>query len=146
MKRKSQTRKRMRKKSPGSLACDLCPIERSLDAIGDRWSPLIIRDAIGGSKRFSEFQRSLGLARNILAARLRSLVDDGVLKKSLVSEGSIREEYLLTKKGLALVPVLIALAQWDSDHPSDGRDACVMPLGARKRRLFKKLGLPFTDP
>ena len=94
-----------------SLEGDLCAIARSLDVIGDWWSMLIIRDAIGGSKRFSEFQRNLGAARNILTTRLRSLVEEGILMTAPASDGSAYQEYLVTEKGMALVPALVALAQ-----------------------------------
>jgi DNA-binding HxlR family transcriptional regulator len=119
MKRKSLTRKNLKKMSlkNKSLEGDLCTIARSLDVIGDGWSPLIISEAIEGSKRFGEFQRNLGLARNILAARLRALVEEGLLVKAPASKDSIRQEYLITAKGLTLVPVLVALAQWGHDHP-----------------------------
>jgi DNA-binding HxlR family transcriptional regulator len=119
MKRKSLTRKSLKRMKlvTTNLEGDLCKIARSLDVIGDGWSPLIVREAIEGSKRFGEFQRNLGLARNILAARLRALVEDGLLMKAPASEGSIRQEYLITKKGLTLMPVLVALAQWGHDHP-----------------------------
>src|SRR5216684_9372620 len=97
-----------------------CPIARSLDAIGDWWSLLIIRDALLGRRRFGEFQRSLGLAKNILTARLRTLVDQGILKMTPASDGSAYQEYVLTPKGRGVFPILVALRQWSEefdDHP-----------------------------
>ena len=82
-----------------SFANDNCPIARSLDAIGDWWSMLIIRDALFGVSRFSEFQKKLGLAKNILTVRLRTLVDQGILKTAPAADGSAYQEYLLTPKG-----------------------------------------------
>lgn len=76
-----------------------CPIARSLDTIGDWWSLLIIRDCFLGRRRFSEFQKSLGLAKNILAARLRTLVASGILEMTPASDGSAYQEYVLTPKG-----------------------------------------------
>ncbi len=76
-----------------------CPIARSLDAIGDWWSLLIIRDALLGRRRFGEFQKSLGLAKNILTVRLRTLVDKGILKTAPASDGSAYQEYVPTPKG-----------------------------------------------
>jgi DNA-binding HxlR family transcriptional regulator len=76
-----------------------CPIARALDAIGDWWSLLIIRDALLGIRRFSEFQKNIGLAKNILAVRLRTLVDQGILKAAPASDGSAYQEYVLTPKG-----------------------------------------------
>ena len=89
-----------------------CPIARSLDAIGDWWSLLIIRDALMGIRRFSEFQKNLGLAKNILTVRLRALVDHGILKTAPASDGSAYLEYVLTPKGRGVFPVLVALRQW----------------------------------
>lgn len=76
-----------------------CPVARSLDAIGDWWSLLIVRDAFDGIRRFGEFQRNLGMAKNILSARLRTLVEHGVLEVIPASDGSAYQEYVLTDKG-----------------------------------------------
>ena len=89
-----------------------CPVARSLDAIGDGWSLLIIRDAFDGIRRFGEFQRSLGMAKNILSTRLRSLVAHGVLEVVPASDGSAYQEYALTDKGYGLFNVIIGLRQW----------------------------------
>src|SRR5262245_12718845 len=94
-----------------SLAHSLCPVARSLDAIGDWWSLLIVRDALLGKRRFGEFQQSLGAARNILAARLKKLVERGILEKTIVP-GNARPEYLLTDRGRELGMVLLALRLW----------------------------------
>jgi DNA-binding HxlR family transcriptional regulator len=89
-----------------------CGVARPLDVIGDGWSLLIIRDAFDGSRRFGEFQKSLGLAKNILAARLRNLVTHGILDAVPASDGSPYQDYILTDKGRGLFPVLVALRQW----------------------------------
>lgn len=89
-----------------------CPVARSLDAIGDWWSLLIVRDAFDGICRFGEFQRNLGMAKNILATRLRTLVEHGVLEVVPASDGSAYQEYVLTKKGKGLFPLIIGLRQW----------------------------------
>ncbi|WP_020204962.1 helix-turn-helix domain-containing protein [Cupriavidus sp. WS] len=89
-----------------------CPVARSLDAIGDWWSLLIVRDAFDGLRRFSEFQRNLGLARNILADRLRTLLAHGILEQAPASDGSAYQEYVLTPRGRALFPVVVGLRQW----------------------------------
>src|ERR1700760_752654 len=99
-----------------------CPIARSLDSLGDWWSLLIIRDAFLGLRRFSEFQKSLGLARNILTVRLRALVDHGIFKTGPASDGSAYLEYVLTPKGRGVFPVLVALRQWSEEfdeHPNE---------------------------
>ncbi|AJC52887.1 MULTISPECIES: helix-turn-helix domain-containing protein [Streptomyces] len=93
-----------------------CPVARSVDAIGDWWSLLIVRDAFDGSRRFGEFQRSLGVAKNILTTRLRTLVAGGVLESVPASDGSAYREYVLTPKGQALFPVIVALRQWGEQH------------------------------
>src|SRR5580704_10907246 len=98
-----------------NLAHSGCPIARSLDAIGDWWSLLIIRDALLGRRRFGEFQKSLGLAKNILTTRLRMLVDEGILSMVPASDGSAYQEYVLTEKGRGLFPVLVALRQWSEE-------------------------------
>ncbi|WP_399934699.1 winged helix-turn-helix transcriptional regulator [Streptomyces kanamyceticus] len=93
-----------------------CPVARSVDAIGDWWSLLIMRDAFDGNRRFGEFQRSLGVAKNILTARLRTLVAGGVLESVPASDGSAYREYVLTAKGKALFPVIVALRQWGEQN------------------------------
>jgi DNA-binding HxlR family transcriptional regulator len=90
----------------------ICPVARSLDSIGEWWSLLIIRDAMLGVRRFNDFQRRLGMARNVLSARLKKLVANGIMAQIPVEEGSPYQEYVLTEKGEALLPVLIALRQW----------------------------------
>ncbi|MFE0515243.1 winged helix-turn-helix transcriptional regulator [Streptomyces sp. NPDC058964] len=92
-----------------------CPIARSLDQIGDWWSLLIVRDALDGARRFTEFQKRLGLAKNILSARLSKLVAHGILRLEPASDGSAYQEYVLTEKGESLRLVLMALRQWGED-------------------------------
>ena len=92
-----------------------CPLARSLDVIGDWWSLLIVRDALSGLTRFSEFERSLGLAKNILSTRLRDMVRNGVLEIAPASDGSAYREYVLTEKGRKLFPVVVAFGQWGSE-------------------------------
>ena len=99
-----------------SLAGDSCPVARALDVFGDWWSLLIIRDASLGRRRFGEFQASLGLAKNILATRLRTLVELGVLEQVAASDGSAYQEYALTKRGHDLFPVVVGLRQWGEAH------------------------------
>jgi DNA-binding HxlR family transcriptional regulator len=94
------------------LSSNPCPIARALDIIGDWWSILIIRDAHGGTCRFSEFQRNLNMAKNILASRLRKLVDADILELAPAEDGSAYKEYRLTEKGEQLRLVLVALREW----------------------------------
>lgn len=95
-----------------SLSRYPCPVARAADIIGDPWSLLILRDALAGVRRFSDFKTRLGVATNILTARLAALVDHGVLAKRETRPGVQRHDYVLTEKGLDLVPALIALMQW----------------------------------
>lgn len=93
-----------------------CPVARSLDVIGDWWSLLIVRDASRGLTRFGEFQKSLGLAKNILSARLKKLVEHGILRAEPGEHGSARRAYVLTEKGTQLSTILLALWQWGEEH------------------------------
>jgi DNA-binding HxlR family transcriptional regulator len=93
-----------------------CPVARAVDVIGDRWSLLIVRDAFDGISRFSEFQRNLGLAKNILSSRLRELVAHGILEIVPAADGSAYHEYALTQKGRDLFVILVSLRQWGEDH------------------------------
>ncbi|HZF89040.1 helix-turn-helix domain-containing protein [Streptomyces sp.] len=114
---------------------DPCPVARSLNVIGDWWSLLIVRDAFDGSRRFGEFHRSLGIAKNILAARLRALEDAGVLRGMPAPDGQNRREYVLTDKGRALFPVIVALRQW-------GEEQCFTPGEDHSRLLDRRTGRP----
>lgn len=104
-----------------------CPIARTLDLIGEWWSILILRDAFQGKKRFTEFQQSLGLAKNVLSARLHKLVDNGILEIIPASDGSAYHEYVLTDKGRSLQPVLIALNQWGASYLPQRRPSKLEP-------------------
>jgi DNA-binding HxlR family transcriptional regulator len=97
-----------------------CPIARSLERVGEWWSIMILRDAFLGLTRFDQFQKSLGIAPNILSRRLRALVDAGLLKKSRYSDHPPRAEYLLTDLGRDFRPVLWALLAWGKKHFTPG--------------------------
>lgn len=106
-----------------SLRSDPCPVARALDVIGERWALLIVRDAFDGMRRFGEFQKSLGVARNILADRLQALVDEGIFTVAPASDGSAYQEYVLASKGLALFPVVVGLRQWGEAQLFDKGEA-----------------------
>jgi DNA-binding HxlR family transcriptional regulator len=92
---------------------EVCSIARSLEVIGERWSLLIIRDALfAGSTRYSHFQRTLGIATNVLKDRLDGFVEAGIMRRQRYSEQPELYEYLLTEKGRDLAPALVALTQW----------------------------------
>src|SRR5712671_5275449 len=120
-----------------SLAKAECPIARSLDSLGDWWSLLIIRDALLGIRRFSEFQKNIGIAKNILTVRLRALVDDGILQMAPASDGSAYQEYVLTPKGRGVFPVLVALRQWTEEFSETPGIATLLVDRARGRPVRK---------
>ena len=101
---------------------ETCPVARTLDVIGDRWSLLIVRDAFDGIRRFGEFQKNLGVARNILASRLRALTEQGVLEIVPASDGSAYQEYVLTPKGEDLFTLVVGLRQWGEQHLFEKRE------------------------
>ena len=93
-----------------------CSVARALEIVGERWTFLILRDAFLGIRRFDDFQRSLGVARNVLQARLQRLTDAGVLERRLYQERPPRFEYRLTERGRDLWPALVSLMQWGDRH------------------------------
>ncbi|MDU8140919.1 helix-turn-helix domain-containing protein, partial [Pseudomonas syringae pv. actinidiae] len=94
------------------LAQSECPVARTLEAIGDRWVLMIIRDAFDDVRRFSEFQKRLGLAKNILTVKLKMLVELGVFNIQPASDGSAYKEYVLTDMGRAVYPIVFSMRQW----------------------------------
>ena len=128
-----------------SLDGDECPIARSLDAIGDWWSLLIIRDALLGARRFGEFQKSLGLAKNILTVRLRTLVDQGILQMAPASDGSAYQEYVLTPKGRGIFPILVALRQWSEEFDERPEEIATVLVDREKGKPVRRLELHSQD-
>lgn len=99
----------------------VCSIARALEVIGERWSLLIVRDALfAGATRYSDFQRSLGIATNILKARLDGFVDTGIMERHQYSQQPELFEYVLTDKGSALAPALVALTEWGDQWVTEG--------------------------
>jgi len=93
-----------------------CPIARSLEHVGEWWSILILRDAFQGLTRFDEFQKSLGIAPNMLTRRLNALVESGMLERRRYSERPPREAYVLTGRGRDFQPVVLAMMAWGNKH------------------------------
>jgi DNA-binding HxlR family transcriptional regulator len=83
-----------------------------MDLLGDWWTPLVLRDAFYGVRRFEEFQRGLGIARTTLTDRLRRLVDEGLMERRAYQSEPVRYEYVLTEKGADFWPVLLAMGRW----------------------------------
>ncbi len=123
----------------------VCPVARSLDVVGEWWSLLIIRDAMQGVKRFSDFQRRLGMAKNILTVRLKRLVAAGVLRTVPASDGSAYLEYELTEKGEALLPVLVALRQWGERFMFGPGDRHSRLLDKKKHKPLARLEVKSAD-
>jgi DNA-binding HxlR family transcriptional regulator len=98
------------------LRLPTCSIGRAMNILGERWTLLILRECFYGVRRFSVMQRNLGIARNILSARLRLLVQSGILERRRYQEEPERFEYRLTAKGLGLYPAVIAIMRWGDEH------------------------------
>jgi DNA-binding HxlR family transcriptional regulator len=137
-----------------------CSVAATLELIGERWTLLVLRDVFSGRRRFEQIQRTLGVASNVLTARLQRLVDEGILERRPYSWRPPRYEYFLTEKGLDLWPVLIAIMGWGDRHlagadgppvevvhkgdcggPGNDRgicEACGKVLTAREARAFAR--------
>jgi len=114
-------------------------IEHTLAVIGDRWAILIVRAALRGVRRFDEFIDDLGIARPVLADRLKKLVAHGVLSKDQYQEHPVRFEYRLTAAGIALSPVLVALVRWSEEHVPDVHPSTALvhaPCGTELEQAF----------
>ncbi|WZB61214.1 helix-turn-helix domain-containing protein [Achromobacter xylosoxidans] len=122
-----------------------CPVARSLDAIGDGWSLLIVRDAFDGLRRFGEFQKNLGMAKNILSDRLRTLTAHGILEAAPASDGSAYQEYVLTEKGRGLFPVIVGLRQWGEDHYYGPREAHSELIDRKRGQPVRRLEIHAQD-
>jgi DNA-binding HxlR family transcriptional regulator len=135
---------------PRTYDNQVCSIARALEAIGDRWTLLVIRDAFHGVRRFDDFQERLGVARNVLSDRLTRLVDDGILEKRPYQERPQRFEYRLTSKGVDLFPVMVSLMKWGDRHAPDpgGPPVLVLHKGCGgqvdERLLCDRCGEPIT--
>ncbi len=97
----------------------VCSVARTLEVVGERWTLLIVRDAFLGVRRFEDFQRSLGVARNVLSSRLQLLVEHGLLERRRYQEHPERYEYRLTASGRDLQVTLVALMEWGDRHRSE---------------------------
>lgn len=95
-----------------------CSIFRTIDVLGDRWTMLVLREAFMGVRRFTDMQRDLGVARNVLTDRLNGLVGLGVLERRQYQDRPVRHEYRLTERGKELQPAILALMQWGDKHLS----------------------------
>jgi DNA-binding HxlR family transcriptional regulator len=124
----------MKYKSFGHMNCSLA---QTLDVIGERWTLLILRDAFFGARRFGQFEKSLGIAKNILTSRINRLVDEGILERRNSSEGA-HSEYVLTPKGWDLQPILLAMTHWGDKYKAD-------PRGRRLVFVERATGTPIRE-
>ncbi len=104
-----------------SLDTRNCPVQRTLELVGEKWSLLLIREAINGVRRFDDFRDHLGMSEAVLSDRLRKLVAAGILgtRPYRPAGGRTRNEYVLTSKGWDLWPVIVSLMQWGDKYTAD---------------------------
>ncbi|MFE5085011.1 winged helix-turn-helix transcriptional regulator [Streptomyces mirabilis] len=117
-----------------------CSIARTLEVVGEKWTILILREVWYGSSRFSDFERVLGCPRNLLAARLRMLVEEGILVTETYKEPGWRSrpKYVITPKGMDLVPAVVGLLQWGGRYRADPEGPAVL---ARHRGCGAQVGV-----
>jgi DNA-binding HxlR family transcriptional regulator len=107
-----------------------CSIARAVDLVGQRWTPLILRDMFVGMTRFEDFRRDLGVASNILAERLADLEKNGVVERRQYQSAPARHEYVLTEKGRDLYPVIATLVAWGDKWLADDQGPPALTIHA----------------
>jgi DNA-binding HxlR family transcriptional regulator len=117
----------------------LCSAARALEILGARWTLLLIREALFGTRRFDAFASHLGIARNVLASRLDLLVKEGLFETRRVNEAGLREEYRLTEKGRDTLPILIALLQWGDRWLQTPATIPMQVIDRRKRQALPRM-------
>ncbi|WP_298396334.1 helix-turn-helix domain-containing protein [Sphingobium sp.] len=129
-----------------NLAQDLeqCALPTALEAMGERWSFLILRGALSGIRHFEEFQSSLGIARNILANRLARLVENGIMLRQPMQCDRRKVEYRLTEKGQELAPAMIALRQW-GEKWGCAPPNCQVLADSRDRQPIRRIAVQAHD-
>ncbi len=121
-----------------------CSLPAALEAMGERWSFMILRAAFNGLHHFEEFQCELGIARNILANRLARLVEHGILTRTAMPDDRRKIEYGLTEKGMALLPTMVALRQW-GERWETGMPASPVLVDARDMRPVLPIAVTSWD-
>ncbi len=126
-----------------------CPVVKTLERVGERWSILLLRELFRGAHRFDELQAGLGIAPNILSTRLTRLVDAGLVEKRLYQEHPPRNDYLLTERGQDFMPVLFAILEFGNKHYApDGPAVVVLDTAtmdiAEPEVVDRKTGVPIT--
>jgi DNA-binding HxlR family transcriptional regulator len=128
-----------------SLKTAKCPVARTLDVVGDWWTLLIVRDALKGVRRFGEFQKNLGMAKNILSARLREMVAAGIMEMRPAEDGSAHNEYHLTEAGQRLQTVLVALRQWGEQYLFEPGEPMMMAVDRDNEQPLRRIELAARD-
>jgi DNA-binding HxlR family transcriptional regulator len=121
-----------------------CSLAQTLNVIGERWALLILRDVFFGAKRFGQFERSLGIAKNILNARLKLLVDEGILEKRDSVEGA-HSEYVLTQAGLELQPILLSMTHWGDKHRANPKGDRLVFVERQTGQPIQRMGVASQD-
>jgi DNA-binding HxlR family transcriptional regulator len=121
-----------------------CSLAQAVEVIGERWTLLILRDAFFGSKRFEQFQTSLGIARNILSTRLNRLVEEGIFEKRPI-DSSARFEYALTQKGIDLQPVLLSMTHWGDRYKPNRKGRRVVFVERATGRPIRRMAVHSAD-
>ncbi len=119
-----------------------CSVARTLGIVGERWTLLVLREAFLGVRRFDRMQADLSIARNILADRLQSLVETGILERRRYQDHPPRSEYRLTQKGLDLYPILVSLMRWGDQYESAGGPPVVLTHRACGHAMTPVLACP----
>jgi DNA-binding HxlR family transcriptional regulator len=127
------------------LARSTCPVSRTVDIVGDKWTLMILRDAFEGVTRFSQFQRSLGVAKNILSNRLQQLVQADVLAVRPDAAGSAYREYVLTDRGRQLFHLIVALREWGADNAFDDGEPRTVFVDGRTGAALPRLRYETDD-
>jgi len=117
----------------------LCSAARALEIVGARWTLLLLREAVFGTRRFDAFATHLGIARNVLACRLSLLVKEGLLETRRIDDAGLREEYRLTEKGRDTLPILIALLQWGDRWLQTPKSMPMQVIDRRSRRPLPRM-------
>ncbi len=128
------------------LAHESCPLMRGYNAIGDWWSLLIVTEMVlSGTKRFSDFQQRLGMARNMLADRLKKLSEQNIIERVPAADGSAYHDYVPTQTGTDLYKVIVALRQWGEKHFPVKKGACGAIVDKKKKKKIKTLEVHAAD-
>ncbi|HEY8155129.1 MAG TPA: helix-turn-helix domain-containing protein [Myxococcota bacterium] len=122
-----------------------CGVAQALEALGDWWTLLIVRDAFFGARRFGDFEKSLGISKNILSDRLQRLTEHGIFLKVDVGETGERFEYRLSEKGEALLPLLTALRDWSDEWIFGRGHEPVIVKDRRSRRRIPRMRVTDAD-